>query len=194
MATPRNRSLNLLYQNLLTTHISLLSLSSACQIVHHLHVQLKTIRPVPSPVCESQNLISRRSWKGVSCWAPFTAALFGAQVWAHNFLSPLQAEQSSWWRTENPPPRFFALRRFKNPFHLLFIPPPQLHSHELSLHYAETLRCWCFTESSSCDVSCSSIAQQISTKTPGCFSTVGWKFHRLAEIAALALPLVLKMI
>lgn len=103
MATPRHGSLNLFSENLLTTHISLLSLSSACQIVHHLHVQLKTIRPVPSPVCESQNLISRRSWKGVSCWAPFTAALFGAQVWAHNFLSPLQAEQSSWWRTENPP-------------------------------------------------------------------------------------------
>lgn len=155
----------------------------------------ETIRHPPSPGCESQNLISGRSWKGISCWVPFTAALFGAQVWAHNFLSPLEAEQSYWYRTENlsSPPRFFALCRLKNPFHLLFIPPPQLQSHELSLHYAEMLRCWCFTETSSCDVSCSSIAQQISTKTPGSFSTVGWKFHRLAEIAAQPLPLVLKM-
>lgn len=72
--------------------------------------------------------------------------------------------------------------------------PPQHGSHELSLHYAEMLSCWSFTEESSCDVSCSSIAQHISTKTPGWFSTGGWKFHRLAEISAVALPLVLEMI
>lgn len=124
-------------------------------------------------------------------------AIYCCFVWSPSVSAqlPVSPPSRTKFLMENwePPPRFFALRRFKHPFHLLFI-PPQLHSHELSLHYAEMLRFWCFTESSSCDVSCSSIAQQISTKTPGYFSTVGWKFHRLAEIAALALPLVLKMI
>lgn len=109
-------------------------------------------------------------------------AVYCCFVWSPSVSAQLPVSPPSrtklliqnWDPPSPPPPWFFAVCRLKNPFHLLFIlPRPPLQSHKLSLHYAEMLRCSCFPETRSCDVSCSSIAQQISTKTPGFFSTVG---------------------
>lgn len=147
----------------------------------------KTKQYAPALVCVSQNSNSTKTKVDAARSRGFPAEchllLLCLEPKCEHTTSCLPSKQNKVTdgelRVPLTPPQFFALCRLKNPFHLRFIPPPS--SAHMSCHPIMQ-RCrdaGAFTEKSSCDVSCSSIAQQISTKTPGLFSAAWWKFYGL---------------